>query len=165
MIPDPLHPAVVHFPIVLLIAGFVLAAMVLIRSSYSMAIASAIILTLATIGSQVALMTGEKEEDAGERASRAVLEKHEEAAELTRWLALGAALAAVGTVIVQKKRPAMVRPAAAATTLISLAAVGAVVWTAHQGGLLVYQHGAGVRSDSKLDLPRGKAIRHHDDDD
>jgi uncharacterized membrane protein len=88
VLPNPLHPAVVHFPIVLafLLPLFAIGALVAIRKgarpmrawSLPLAIGAAL-----TLSSWVAVETGE---DQGERVEKVVaeqpLESHEEAAEL-----------------------------------------------------------------------------------
>lgn len=163
MIPDPLHPAVAHFPIVLLLAGVVLAVWLVIRPGRSMALAAAVVMSLAAVSSQFAVMTGESDEEAGERASEAVFEDHEEAAETTRTLAFVTALAGIGAWAVIR-RGKLMRPAAAVATVLALASAGMVARTGHLGGKLVYQHGAGVSTGGKIGLSE-RSSRHHDDDD
>jgi uncharacterized membrane protein len=144
MIPDPLHPAVVHFPIVFaillpLIAAF---ALVAIRRGGSIrqwwGITLAVMLGLAA-SSFVAVRTGEAEEDRVERAvGEQPLDSHEDAGE--RFLVLTGALRGVGAGGLLPKR------AGAAFRLIgAAAAVGVMVagWqVGHTGGELVYRHGA-----------------------
>src|SRR4029079_12366481 len=95
----PLHPLVVHFPIVLVILLPISAGVALLairksatpRRVWSVPLAVAVALTL---GAWVATQTGESQEDRVERVvSRGALHGHEEAAE--RFLVLSAVLVLV----------------------------------------------------------------------
>ncbi|HEX6599180.1 MAG TPA: hypothetical protein VF034_07640, partial [Gemmatimonadaceae bacterium] len=88
MLPNPLHPAVVHFPIVLafLLPLFAVGAMIAIRKgarplrawSIPLAIGAAL-----TLSSWVAVETGEDQDERVERVvAEQPLETHEERAEL-----------------------------------------------------------------------------------
>lgn len=163
MIPDPLHPAVVHFPVVLIMAGAVLALILWVRPGRAMALAAAIVLVLAAISSQLAVTTGEWDEEAGERASEAVFEAHEEAAEVTRTLAFLTAAAGIAAWWVIS-RGRWRRMAAVIVVLLALSSVAMVARAGHLGGKLVYQYGAGVSKSGNFSLS-GKAGRDHHDDD
>jgi len=144
MLPEPLHPAVVHFPIVL---SFLLPVVVftaiwrirrgaLLRRTWAVALIVAAALTLST---WVSVETGEAEEDRVENAVPAAsLEAHEEAAE--RFLLLSF------VVLVVTGAGLLGGPAGTAARLASgigaagLVAVGALV--GHSGGQLVYRDGA-----------------------
>lgn len=145
MLPNPLHPAVVHFPIVLsvLLPLVALGALWAIRGGASMRRAWAVPLALAgalAASSWMAVETGEAEEDrveevVGERA----LHEHEEAAE--RFLVLSGALlllTATGMAGGQLGRAGRMLSTVGAVGLI---AAGVQVGAA--GGELVYEHGAG----------------------
>jgi hypothetical protein len=144
MIPDPLHPAVVHFPIVLmfLVPLVMLGALVAIRRGaaprrvWSFAVAAAAVFSLS---SWVAVQTGESEEDRVEDAvSHAALEAHEEPAE--RFVLLTGVLAVVA---LGGFAGGVVGRAARAVALIgSLGVLGAGVQVGHTGGELAYRHGA-----------------------
>lgn len=146
MVPEPLHPALVHFPIVLallaplLAGGFFLA----IQSKRLPARA-----WLAVVGLQLAIvatgwMTAETGEEEEERVERVVaedpIEEHEEAAETFLWLAgITLPIAAAGLM------PGGLGGAARGLALVaSLAAAVAVARVGHTGGLLVYEHGAAL---------------------
>ncbi len=146
MIPNPLHPAIVHFPIVLAVLAPLLAA------GAFWAIQSGrlprrgwlgiVILQIALVGSiWIATETGEHEEDRVERVvAEAHIEKHEEAAELLLTLAaLVLPLAAAG--MLSGKIGAINRALSVALSLAALAAAGS---TGHSGGELVYRHGAAM---------------------
>ena len=144
MLPDPLHPAIVHFPIVLtfLLPIVALAALwrirrgVAARPAWGIAVASAAALT----GSAwLAVETGEADEERVERTvTEAPLERHEEAAE--RFLALsGGVLLLAGAGLLRGRLGAAARLATSGAALGLLVAVALV---GHSGGQLVYRSGA-----------------------
>jgi uncharacterized membrane protein len=144
MLPNPLHPAVVHFPVVLalLLPIFAAGALWAIRNGARPLRAWAIPLAVAaalSLSTWVAVETGEAQQ---ERVSNVVadrpLDTHEDAAELLLTLsgplllvtAAGFARGAVG-------RTARVAATAGAVALVVIAAR-----VAHTGGELVYRYGA-----------------------
>lgn len=175
MIPDPLHPAIVHFPIVLAVLVPILASVVfwaIERGHVSrwswLAVAA---LQLAVVGSGwAAIETGEHEEERVERiVAERHIEAHEEAAE--RFLALAVLalpLAAAG--LLAGRLGAVNR---GLTLAISLAVLAAVADTGHEGGELVYRHGAAsaylepgganAGGHAATGIPPGTG-RHHDED-
>lgn len=144
MIPEPLHPAIVHFPIVL--ALFLpLVALFALWSARSGADAArawrpALLLSaLLTLSSWAAVQTGKLQEDKVEdRVSREAFHEHEEAGEtflilsgvLLVVMAGGALAGGVG------------RGARVLGTVGALALVVAAWQTGASGGELAYQHGA-----------------------
>lgn len=144
MIPDPLHPAVVHFPIVFvfLLPLAIIAAMVAVRrgaavrSAWLLVIAAAAALSASA---WLAVQTGEAQEDRVEQAvSEAALESHEEPAELFLLLTGGMVALTLGG-LAGGTFGAIARRAALAGSL-GLIAAGA--WVGHTGGELTYRHGA-----------------------
>jgi uncharacterized membrane protein len=144
MIPDPLHAAVVHFPIVfaMLLPLIAAIALIVIRRGGSIrqwwGITLAVMLGLAA-SSFVAVRTGEAEEDRVERAvGEQPLHSHEEAGE--RFLVLTGLLLVIGAAGLLPKR------AGATFRLIGAAAAAGVMvagWqVGHTGGELVYRYGA-----------------------
>ena len=87
---DALHPLVIHFPIALLMIApvFILIGMFLKRSAREFALSALILMLLGTVGTYVAVETGEAGAKLVERTPEinAVLERHEEMAEQTRLL-------------------------------------------------------------------------------
>lgn len=156
MIPDPLHPAVVHFPIVFmfLVPLVMLGSLFAIRRgaahrrAWSLAVVAA---TLFSLSAWVAVQTGESEEDRVEDAvSDAALEAHEEPAERFVFLTGALAVLALGGFA----GGTVGRAARAAALIGSLGVLGAGVQVGHTGGELAYRHGAaaaysdGTRTDA-----------------
>ena len=140
----PLHPLVVHFPIVLavLLPIFALAALWAIRKGTTPGRAWTLPLAVAaalTVSAYVAGETGEREEDRVERVvTRGAVHSHEEAAE--RFLVLSGVLLLVASVGLV---PRTVGEAARLlTTVGALGLLAAGVQVGHSGGVLVYRHGA-----------------------
>ena len=144
MLPDPLHPAVVHFPIVLMFL-LPLAALgaVWYRRRYPES-RGAWLLTTAlagalTLSAWVAVETGERDEEKVEDAvPEASLEAHEEAAQ--RFLLLSAGVLVLAGAGLLRGRIGSAARLATTAGAFGLVAAGAMV--GHSGGELVYRHGA-----------------------
>jgi uncharacterized membrane protein len=161
MFDGPLHPMVVHFPIVLaFLAPFAgVAAFWAIRRRHVGAGAwlGVVLLQVALVVSTfAAVRAGERDEErvesvVGERQ----LERHEEWGERFLW-ASGLALLLSGTGLVW-------RSSDAPKTLSILASAGVVavaIWTGHSGGELVYRYNAGAAHASAWP---SSTTRTHDD--
>ncbi|HEX6133769.1 MAG TPA: DUF2231 domain-containing protein [Longimicrobiales bacterium] len=145
MLPDPLHPAVVHFPIVLVFLVPIAAVLAVwairrgaaTRRTWAVPLALAAALALSAF---VALRTGEAEEDRVEAVvAEAALHAHEEAAE--RFLVLsGVLLLVAGAGLF---RGDLGRAARLVTIVGSLGLIVAGVQVGAEGGELVYEHNAG----------------------
>lgn len=178
MLPDPLHPAIVHLPmaLVVLIPLFAFGALwaihrgATVRPVWALPVA---LMVLLVSSSWLALETGENEEDAVEDVvAESKIHDHEEAAE--RFLAVGVAvlvLSSLGLLSGRVSGPA--RWVGAAGSLLVLAAG---VQVGHLGGELVYKHGAaaayvdstpglGERSGDRERRDADDGDDHDDDDD
>lgn len=181
MLPEPLHPAIVHFPIVLtfLLPVFALASLWAVRRGARPLLAwgptAALAVALAA-SAWIAVETGEDQEERVEEvlASEAALETHEEAAE--RFLTFAAALLVVTAIGLAPGRVG--RTARAATVVGALALVVAGWSVGRSGGELVYRHGAAdayVRAAATLAasdaeggddaVRRDARVRHEEEDD
>ena len=170
MMPDPLHPAVVHLPIALavLVPVFAFLAILAIHKGFlpKRSWAAVVLLQGMLVASAwLAVETGESEEDAVERVvAERNIKTHEEAAE--RFLAItGLGLLVIGMGLLPRRAGAVGRFGGAVAALAILAAGVAV---GRSGGELVYEHGA-ANAYARLEglaVP-GRADRHesHDEDD
>lgn len=145
MLPDPLHPAIVHFPVVLaiLVPLAALAALVVasrrgpVRAAWMTVVALAVLLAGST---WLALETGEQEEETVESvlASEAPLSRHEDRAD--QFMAVAVAVLGLALLGLAPGRAGTAGRALA--TVASLVLVPAGIRVGHSGGELVYRHGA-----------------------
>jgi hypothetical protein len=167
----PLHPLVVHFPIVLavLFPISVAAALWAVRKGATprrvWAVPVALGLSL-TLSAWVALETGEDQEDRVEEVvGKSALHGHEEAAE--RFLVVAGVVTLVA--VAGLARGTVGRAARLVTAAGTVGIVAAGIQVGHSGGMLVYRHGAasaytdpavrGERSESRVDVPNRVAQR------
>ena len=150
-LPDPLHPALVHFPIAFILLGTGMAVVSLFVPGAALRRMTAVVLLLAALGAATATWSGEEDEHAAEAAGPAaeqLLEEHETWGERSRNAALVAAVAAALAAFTISRSPRFSKITMAATAAISLASSWCVIRAAHCGGELVYRHGVGVRPAS-----------------
>jgi uncharacterized membrane protein len=144
MLPDPLHPAVVHFPIVLTFLLPLVALGALWHARRNPGSRGAWMLTVALAGALtasawMAVETGEGDEEGAEQVvPEAALESHEEAAE--RFLLLSAGILLVAGAGLLRGRIGTGARLATTAGAFGLVVAGALV--GHSGGELVYRHGA-----------------------
>jgi len=161
-IPDPLHPAAVHLPMALAALLPVLAAgaLLAVRTRFlpPRSWAAVVLLQALLLGSGwLALETGEDEEDLVEEVvAERFIEDHEEAAERFMWAA-GLGLLVMGAGLLPGRAGSAGRAAGLAVSLVVL---WAGVQVGHQGGALVYEHGAAVVRTGPAPTARQA---HHDD--
>ncbi len=166
MLPDPLHPAIVHFPIALalLIPVFSILGILAIRSDllprrvwWGVVLLQALLVGFAWLATE----TGENEEERVERVvERDLIHEHEEAAE--RLLLLAASgLVPVGLGIWAGRRGAIGR---LLHVLLALLVVEAAISTGRLGGELVYEHGAATAYTEPAEGPTGDRVPRADDD-
>lgn len=170
-IPSPLHPAVVHFPIALLLIGSAVAVVAVFVRRWHLPWLAALLLVIGAAGAVVAVGTGEQEEEMVETSSAAaeqVLDEHEEWGEMTRNLALAAAVFAVAAAFAAKVRIVGIGLSVVAA-LLALGSAYAVAQAGHYGGELVYRHGVGVNTAAAgggaAGAAEGRASHEEKDDD
>lgn len=146
-----LHPMIVHFPIALLIVGFLSELVSFFVKKEFFSTAAFYLLILGTIGVVAAYFTGQFAGDGITEVGtlKQALETHEDAAELTLWLMVIAALSRIAIVILKKYQGAFKTLA----FFLFLLGVVSIARTGFYGGELVYKHAAGVKINLGLDLP------------
>jgi uncharacterized membrane protein len=154
----PLHPLVVHFPVVLsvllpisaLVALWAIRRGTTPRSAWALPVAIAAALTLSAYA---AIETGEREEDRVEQVvGDAAIHDHEEAAE--RFLVVSGVVLVVSGVGLVRRTVGEAARLLGAAGAVGLLALG--VQVGHGGGALVYRHGAAsAYTDSLRTRPAG----------
>ena len=160
MLPQPLHPSVVHFPValVVLLPLAAVVAFLAIRRGAALRPAWLPVVALAAglvLASWAAIQTGENEEEAVEGiVPAAAFHEHEERAKLFFPLTI------IGLVVVSAGllpgRPGQIVRGAAIVTGVGLAIVGTMV--GHSGGRLVYEHGAASAYVQPGGVDRSEAV-------
>ena len=144
MLPDPLHPAMVHFPIVLMILLPVVAGVALwaIRRGARPTTAWLVPLAFAaalSLSAWLSVETGEQQEERVEDVvSEAAIDTHADAAE--RFLLLTVAMAGITAVGLFNNRFGAAARGASIVAAVGLVLAGYQV--GHSGGELVYRQGA-----------------------
>lgn len=136
-----LHAMIIHFPIALLMAGFLSEVIALLTKKEFFRNASFFLLLLGAMGATVAYITGSYAgEGIEEGPLKAPMDLHEKAATITLWLAI---ITATFRVIIFYFKYDRKWTRLVAIVLFTILA-GAVSRTGYLGGQLVYSHGAGV---------------------
>jgi len=174
----PLHPLLVHFPIVLgiilpfagLFFWWAIKRDILPKKFWAAVVAIALVYSLSA---WVASELGEEDEEKVEKVvSEEIIEEHEEAGERLVWIAGGLVLISLaGIAFKQSDRARMALVVLSAAAIIPLAQVG------HSGGELVYRYGASMAHlpvETKTAIQAGKMVmgeyqggeheKEHDDD-
>jgi len=141
-LPDPLHPAIVHFPIVLSIVAVLLDLASRHRRGGGLEKGGAVLVVLAALGGVAAVLTGNAAHDAAvvPPAAAAILARHENVGELAMWALC--ALAAARVVLAAR---GWFKGAIAWLYLAAALAVAALVgYNGHLGGRMVFDHGLGT---------------------
>ncbi len=138
-----LHPMIVHFPIALLIIGFLAEIVGLVTKKQLFSGMAFILLLVGAAGTVAAYISGGYAGDGITEAGslKNALDTHEEAAFLTLVLICSAAILSI-LITVFRIRLAGVRWFA---VLVFLAGVLSIARTGYYGGELVFKHAAGVR--------------------
>lgn len=157
-----LHPMVVHFPIALLIVGFLFDVFGLLARQEWAKRAGMTLVVLGSIGALAAMLTGSAVEETIEEtlseAGEGMLEAHSTLGEWTAyaWLVIAALRLLVATPWLKKVQNA----AWGAYVLGAIAGLAMITLTAYRGGELVYTYGGGVQWNAP-----GVVMPQHDEDD
>lgn len=177
LIPNPLHPAVVHLPIAfaVILPIFAIGALWFIRRGAKRGAAWGIFVAMSAAlvaSAWVSLQTGEQQEERVEDVvSERSLHQHEEAADLFLAVSAGVLLVATGGLVGGRIGQASRLLATAGT----VAVLGAGWNVGHSGGMLVYRDGAGsaytqsrgpgaAPAGEEKEVPREGAERRRGDD-
>jgi len=137
-----LHAMFIHFPIALLIIGFLSEVISLFSKKEFFKKGGFYLLVLGTLGTIASYLSGNA---AGEGIEEGPLEKvmelHEQAATITLWLTIVTALAYAAVFIFQYKKSWV----KIVSIILFAAVIGGIARTGYLGGELVYKHGAGVQ--------------------
>ena len=145
-IPDPLHPAVVHFPIVLIFLGTLLSFLTIFTRRGALPQFAALILVLAAGAAQLAFSTGgDQVDNVLQRMPNAkpLILVHAEWGERMRTMAVIAAISAV-MALASYRLVRFRRVLALITTVLAAGACYCTYEAAKHGGGMVYHHGVGM---------------------
>ncbi|RXG11661.1 putative membrane protein [Leeuwenhoekiella aestuarii] len=136
-----LHAMLIHFPIALLLIGFITEAVALITKKHFFKNAAFYLLLLGALGTIAAYISGGY---AGDGMTDGILQEplelHEDAATITLWLAIGTALLRVAMHFLNYKKAWL----QGVSFLLFAVLVGFIARTGYLGGELVFKHGAGI---------------------
>lgn len=136
-----LHAMIIHFPIALLMVGFLSEIIALFSKKEFFSNAAFYLLLLGALGASSAYLTGSYAgEGIEEGPLKAPMELHEQAATIALWLSIVTALFRVVLFYFKFNRTWTKWLG----IILFLALAGAVGRTGYLGGQLVYSHGAGV---------------------
>lgn len=165
MLPDPLHPAIVHFPVALsvLLPIMILIGLIVHRRGTSVWAAwlPTVFLAVFMVGAGlVAQETGEDEEDVVEEVvSRTVIHEHEERAEVFVW---GAGILALLS-LVGFAGSAIGNIARWSTFVASIVVLVLGIRVGGSGGDIVYEHNAGAAYSTPAAVDSGGSAVRDDD--
>jgi uncharacterized membrane protein len=149
-LPDPLHPAIVHFPIVLIFLGTLLSIFSVITKRGALPQYTALVLVLAAASAQLAVMAGEAQETQIARRApetKATIEEHARWGELTRTVSIVTAAVALTTLLFHGSK-GLRKGLAFVTMLGAIGASYCVVEAADHGFGMVFHQGIGIQSET-----------------
>jgi len=152
LLPDPLHPAIIHFPIVLSLVALLLELLARHPRARTLESAAGLLFVLAALGGVAAVLSGQAARDAAvvPAAVAPLIASHEEVGELAMWLLL--AVAAVRVLLGWRGWLRGVVPWA--FLLFAAAAAGVVAYNGYLGGKMVFDHGLGTAPVQRQAPPR-----------
>ena len=136
-----LHAMVVHFPIALLLVGFLFEAINFFYKKEFFRQSAFFLLILGMLGTVVSYLVGNAAGEGIEEGSlKKAMELHEQAATISLWLTIVTALVYAGIYFL-KYNKSWLRVIA---VLLFTGVIASIARTGYLGGQLVYKHGAGV---------------------
>ncbi len=149
MVPEPLHAALIHLPIVALIAGMAYALVSAFTERAGAPLHSAIFLGLGALGAQAAYFSGEA---AAEQMNfvtaemQEVVALHDYVSGLVKWGSLAAFVAALPGVLLIAKKPLLARGLRFGAAFFALVTLVPLVYTSHLGGRLSHEFNYGPQA-------------------
>jgi uncharacterized membrane protein len=144
------HPQIVHTPIVLLIFSAVFALVGRLTDRDWLKKTSVVLLVFGFLGAFLAVQSGKPAHRVPEHQQgvpEQAIDTHEMLGERTMYLS---GLALLALFIASRLKGGIASVVSGLGLILQLLAAGAVGYTAHLGGKLVYQHGANVKVDGNL---------------
>lgn len=136
------HAMLIHFPIALLIIGFLFEIVSLISKREFFKNAAFYLIVLGALGTVASYLSGNAAgEGIEEGPLKAPLELHEQAATISLWLTIITAIIYL-IISITRYRKSWVK---IISVVFFAAVIGSIAWTGYLGGQLVYKHGAGVQ--------------------
>lgn len=135
------HAMVVHFPIALLMAGFLFEVISFFFNKIFFRLSAFYLLLLGALGTIASYLVGNATGNGIEEGSLGkAIELHKQAATTALWLTIFTAVVYLGIYFFKYKRTW----ARIAAVILFAAVIGSIARTGYLGGQLVYKHGAGV---------------------
>ena len=141
-LPDPLHPAIVHFPIALSLVAVLIELAARHRRARSLEGAAAVIVSLAALGSVAAVLSGNaaRDEAVAPAAAAAMLARHGDVGEIAMWLLLVLAATRIALARLGWYRGVVPWVYIAGAAIVA----GVVSYNGYLGGRMVFEHGLGT---------------------
>jgi uncharacterized membrane protein len=141
-LPDPLHPAIIHFPIALSLVALLFELLARHPRARNLEPAAGLLIVLGALGGVAAVLSGQLARDAAVVPPVVVplLARHEDVGELAMWLLL--AVAAGRLVLAWRGWFKGIVPWL--YLLAATVAAGAVSYNGYLGGKMVFDHGLGT---------------------
>ncbi len=155
-----IHPMIVHFPIALLIVGFLFDLIGTFFKKEFYSNAGFYLLILGTLGVIAAYFSGDLAGDGISEvgALKQALETHESAAQLSLWLMVIASVVRIGFVVL-KKYAGVFKWVALGLFFIGVLSIAR---TGYYGGELVFKHAAGVQFNLGMDFNSNNNLEDED---
>jgi uncharacterized membrane protein len=141
-LPDPLHPAIIHFPIVLSLVACLFELLARDHRARHLEAAAVVLIVLAALGAVAAVVTGHMAHDEAviPAGAHALVQHHEALGEQAMWVLIVLAVARVGLAWWRRFRGAVPW----VYLLAALVGAGMVGYNGYLGGKLVFDHGVGT---------------------